>query len=130
MVYIEDTNKIKELTTKVNRLLAEIQSLNNVIMEERNEVIYWQKMYESKAKIEISPQEPIIIKEVEQQPVIVEKEIPVYIEKVIEKFTEVDKPVYIEKEVIVDRIVEKEVLIQEDIPVEFRARAPRNLDKE
>lgn len=37
--------------------------------------------------------------------------IPIYIEKVVEKFTEVDKPVYIEKEVIVDRVVEKEVLV-------------------
>jgi len=43
----------------------------------------------------------------------VEKEIPIYIEKEVEKIKYVDKPVTVEKEVFVDRIVEHEV----EIPV-------------
>lgn len=43
----------------------------------------------------------------------VEKEIPIYIEKEVNKIEYIDKPVYVDREVVVEKIVEHET----EIPV-------------
>lgn len=105
---------------KLNRLIVEIESLQKVLIEEQNEVIYWKKLYEQKKEMKVEVPKPQVIEKIVKEPVFVEKEIPIYVDKEVEKIKYVDKPVYVDKEVFVDRVVEKpvEVPIYIDRPVE------------